>query len=718
MSPELNVLERAFSEHPDLDHALALAEAYLADHRLMEAMVVCKKGLRTAPHSPNGLLMLSRIYLVQGKLPKAEEIALELLAHPDMDADACHILGSAAFQRGNKAHAAQWFHRGLDSSPMHSGLTAGLAQLGPSYAEPPPKHPTKHRSMEALELVKELEIADAPESVAEPKPVHAQTVTSYERDLLDDYDGGTPRNTTVPPDYSKTWRSVAILAAIVAVIGAGMATHTYLKAKDQHEVSKSLAAIVNALASDRVTDYQDVMMHADRVLHIVPLNTLASAQGAYAAAVLAIDHAKRDAVPAIARFLGNIPPNTLDLPAEYYAAQMMLSFLRGRFSEGLELQDPFTASRHPHVLIAMERHRLLTANGATPREVQDQIMRLGAMKGKNFRVLMYLGWHALALEENQRALSYFEEVLKKQPDHVLAKLGIALVRAIGSSTPIEPAERKAIIEITDDVLHSGVGLRSPRAMAIAHFILGLLAERGGDKATASQEMALAMPALNNEGTFHWIQGLQSIQIGRFRTAARALAEVVKHNPQSTKAWLLLAQAQLDDASPSSAKASLAQALQLGAQTTPYVQLLEGRIQLGNRHFEEAVATLGAIPADADPAVRAQSVLAIAEALSSNKQHLEAAAKLTSLLNSSVLDIPPHMHAVLWCMLGVEETYSGQSSSAVVSLNRGIAYDPNYALCYFPLCTLSHDRNACETYLRLDPEGPHAKVVARVLSKVH
>src|SRR5712692_3308939 len=78
LSPaELAKLEHAFATDPSSDAYRPLAEAYLAMGRFMEAMVVCKKGVKTHPHFPEARLLLARVYQDQGKDRKALE---ELLA--------------------------------------------------------------------------------------------------------------------------------------------------------------------------------------------------------------------------------------------------------------------------------------------------------------------------------------------------------------------------------------------------------------------------------------------------------------------------------------------------------------------------------------------------------------------------------------------------------------------------------------------------------------
>src|SRR5438270_12929514 len=74
LSPaELAKLEHAFATDPNSDAYRPLAEAYLGMGRFMEAMVVCKKGVKAHPDRADPRVLLARVYAEQGKDRKAIE---------------------------------------------------------------------------------------------------------------------------------------------------------------------------------------------------------------------------------------------------------------------------------------------------------------------------------------------------------------------------------------------------------------------------------------------------------------------------------------------------------------------------------------------------------------------------------------------------------------------------------------------------------------------
>src|SRR5512134_1722908 len=88
LSPaELSSLEHAFAADSASDAYRPLTEAYLAMGRFMEAMVVCKKGVKAHPDDPAAKVLLARVYADQGKDRKAlEELQAVTAAYPTFGA--------------------------------------------------------------------------------------------------------------------------------------------------------------------------------------------------------------------------------------------------------------------------------------------------------------------------------------------------------------------------------------------------------------------------------------------------------------------------------------------------------------------------------------------------------------------------------------------------------------------------------------------------------
>ena len=76
---DIKALEIEFAKNPKSEVFIDLCEAYIADKRFMEALVVCKKGIKNLPPDDlRGRLMLVKIFETQGKKQKAEQEMAQL----------------------------------------------------------------------------------------------------------------------------------------------------------------------------------------------------------------------------------------------------------------------------------------------------------------------------------------------------------------------------------------------------------------------------------------------------------------------------------------------------------------------------------------------------------------------------------------------------------------------------------------------------------------
>ena len=123
-------LELRFAQNPRSDAYIALCEAYLAQGRFMEAMVVSKKGIKAHPDAVEAKLLLSRVYAAQNKLPRAlQTLAAATAAHPN-DPRVYTLRARVKLTSGDHAGAVHDLKRALDVDPNHEEAIRQLAALG------------------------------------------------------------------------------------------------------------------------------------------------------------------------------------------------------------------------------------------------------------------------------------------------------------------------------------------------------------------------------------------------------------------------------------------------------------------------------------------------------------------------------------------------------------------------------------------------------------
>jgi tetratricopeptide (TPR) repeat protein len=133
-------LELRFAQQPESDAFIPLCEAYLEQGRLMEAMIVCRKGLKTLPDSESAQLLLARILIAQKKLPRAlTELDKAVGAHPSSSA-ARSLRGSVRIDAGRDAEGVEDLQEALRLDPDDARARTILTERG-LLAAPIPEPP-------------------------------------------------------------------------------------------------------------------------------------------------------------------------------------------------------------------------------------------------------------------------------------------------------------------------------------------------------------------------------------------------------------------------------------------------------------------------------------------------------------------------------------------------------------------------------------------------
>ncbi len=138
---DLAALEMAFAKEPASDAFIPLSTAYLEQGRFMEAMVVCKKGIRSQPDNIQGRILLAKVYAGQGKVPKAIDEIQKAIDQDQSVAEAHFVLGQLHERAGRFEESIEAFKAALEQDRDFSAAKDALAEkgvevdLGPSPEE-------------------------------------------------------------------------------------------------------------------------------------------------------------------------------------------------------------------------------------------------------------------------------------------------------------------------------------------------------------------------------------------------------------------------------------------------------------------------------------------------------------------------------------------------------------------------------------------------------
>ena len=127
---ELAQLKQAFSKDPFSEAYHPLAEAYLLSNSYMEAMVVCKKGIKAFPGKAEPHILMARIYAAQKKDAKALDEVKQALERDDSNVDALLLASELSYKSGNSGDGADYLKKAQSLEPGREDVQAACQRRG------------------------------------------------------------------------------------------------------------------------------------------------------------------------------------------------------------------------------------------------------------------------------------------------------------------------------------------------------------------------------------------------------------------------------------------------------------------------------------------------------------------------------------------------------------------------------------------------------------
>jgi tetratricopeptide (TPR) repeat protein len=556
---ELAALEHAFAKDPNSDAYRPLTEAYLAMGRFMEAMVVCKKGVKAHPDDSAPRVLLARIYAAQGKDRKAlDELAAALATRP-ADAAANRMAGLLQLKLGEKDLGIAALRKAWESAPddaetLEAMKTWGLSFAAPAPPPPPPAAesatptiaPTVHspspspREREpgpasAPASAEEVQVAPsvaAPQeepsrgtaATPQPGPAPARN-TAYSEELASRY--GTKEYTLEHPvggGRRKHHRALVATAALgvvfAAVLGAWFAVSSMRKARAV-EIDRLLRQTRELLEKDSYASYKEAAKLCERILDRDPDSLGGHAYLAYIDAIRWGEHGESEGLRDDARKHLEAVTRGGRGHSHAYAATAYLAFHGGDASGAIAalkkvMAGPEGASSLLHGVLGVLEMQSGDLDGAR----QDLTMARQNAPG-DVRITQMLAeqWRRRGQGYEVQASALYDTALTRlAPDHVPSLLGKAQLLLEGGR-PDEASKRIA------RVLEMGPGA-SPRQVAVAHALRGSVLHAQGKKeeGDAAEQQALALDPSNGE--IHDLVGRRKLRGGDVNGAVESLQKAI------------------------------------------------------------------------------------------------------------------------------------------------------------------------------------------------
>ncbi|HUL60359.1 MAG TPA: tetratricopeptide repeat protein [Anaeromyxobacteraceae bacterium] len=560
---ELAALEHAFAADPtSVEACRALTEAYLSVGRFMEAMVVCKKGVKAHPGDPAQRVLLARVYAEQGKDRKAlEELAAVLQAHP-RDLAGNKMAGALHLRLGEREPGTAALRRAAEVAPADPevqallakyGIAAQAAPVAPRVASPggPPVAPRAAHGAAAPAGRGQAAaaVAGLPESVDVPilTPVPGssrQQGLAYAKELADKYttqeftlsSTGEFRARARQRHRATIVTTVGLFAVLLLALGGWVVFNQARKARIE-TIDKLLKETRELVDRDGYASYQAAAQRCARILDADPDSLAGHAFLAYVDAILFAEHgagevAKGEAVRQVeaARRLGR--------HSHLIAAEAYLRFSGGdpagalkdlkAFLDADESQSPLLTG----VLGVLQmqagdldaaRETLSRAQKANPGDA-----RIAAMLGEQFR--------RRGEGYELQASGLYDYALRIQKEHVPSLLGKAQLL-------LDRGQYDQAAQLVQLVASPQAGA-SPRQQAVARVLRGslLFAQGKGAEGQAEEDAAAKLDPSNADVPY--LVGRRKLREGDAAGAVDAFQRALGMDPRRMVFYIDLTRALL------------------------------------------------------------------------------------------------------------------------------------------------------------------------------
>ncbi len=646
LSPaELAKLEHAFATDPASEAYRPLAEAYLGMGRFMEAMVVCKKGVKAHPNRPDPRVLLARVYAEQGKDKKAlEELQSALQVSPS-DKAALRLTGSLQLKTGEADAGKANLLKAFDADPADQDTLAAMQQYkveAPKPAAPPPPpapvapppsqrvpsnggsgheapavvqgHPPvqqQQRAPQGQQRSAQQQRAPAPRPSAKPaqrryEPQEESTSTVSELSEM-------PRRRS---GAGHGFRNFVLTGSALLAILVGYRVYGWIHGRTVQAVNKALRESAAAIKQDSFAEYEKAAKAAEVAVDSDPSSLEAHSYAAYAYTIRWGEHGVADRDRA-EEHLNYVKKSKGENKAQgfYLSANALFGYYSGKGAEALKQLssevDDFEAKgqRSPMLYLTLG---ILQMQSGDLEKAKENMEKAQQSASDDPRVYAMLGTLARRRGNDQEALRHFNSALKySHNSHPDGLIGTALLvldqenAAAGFGTANKYI--KSLLESEPPP--------SPRQLAMAHMVKALLISRASHdiplydksvqdklwqesgvtndpakaKAEVAKEEATAMADSTNP-ELYLIKGKRLLYEDQSASAAEEIKKAIAMNDTRAYYWSELAKAYMKkEGSEKEAEDALRKALQK-LPDSPKLLTQLGQVLYKQKKVDEALDT--------------------------------------------------------------------------------------------------------------------------------
>jgi tetratricopeptide (TPR) repeat protein len=571
---ELAALEHAFAADPSSDAYRPLTEAYLALGRFMEAMVVCKKGVKAHPGGAAARVLLARVYAEQGKDRKAlEELQAALESHPQ-DLAANRMAGTLHMKLGEKEQGTAALQRAASAAPNDQEILEALKKWGVALpASPPAREPSRFQG-QAAPVVPRVAPPAVRAPSAQPAPSGApdggamraagtapavpmapaapparkapERDLDYARELADKYGTEEYRISTgktgeLPLAARRKGPGLRATLLLLVLLGAALvgwsAYTSWRKARDS-EIAKLLKDAGEFIAKDSYASYQQASKLCEQVLEKDSDSLAGHAFLAYVDTLRWGELGEGDALREEAKKHLEAAKRRKDRHSHLIAADAYLQFYGGDPKGAIETLERVLKGPEGGTsgllygalgVVQMQSGDLDGAKESltTARKFADRDVRVNEMLAEQYR--------RRGSGSEMQAKLFYDAALRLNPDHVPSLLGASMVY-------VEEGQYDTALKGVQKVLDSRDA--SNRQLALARVIKGSILYAKGKPVEGAEEEKQALELDRTNPDIQDLVARRKLRDGDVAGAVDSAQHAVQMDPQRVAFYVDLAAAMM------------------------------------------------------------------------------------------------------------------------------------------------------------------------------
>ena len=532
---DVSQLEMQFSQDPNSLVFVDLVDAYIEKGRLVEAMIVAKKGIKS--HPKEGYLSLAKVYLKQSKYQKGIEALNELIKIDDRCAMAYFMKGNLHLKLNENEAAIEALKKAYELDPTNLEAKALLLEKGVNLTPPgalkeegeeehtekvAPKRPAGGgKSAPAKKKVAGAEPkrmppppVERPSEIPSTEASEAEPATTSQPASSEAAPAPKKKITRLPPPTAEDFasddvlkkdqaRRTLMLIVILAVISAtiiGFIAYTANKAK---KIKNLTNLAVENIKLDTYYGYLEAKRALEEAIKLEDSGNFKATLG-YVEAILFGEYGGDAAIVKAATEHINDAIQKKDTSATLTAAQMLMKIYGGDANSAIQLgkEEVIKGAQHARLLWALAIGLMKIGNYD---EAIDYVKKAHLSetgndpKAKDPRSYKIMGDISYKQGYMNQALGQYQLALKDNKEHTGSLLGSALVLSQDLSKYDEA------LKIVEDVLKlKSENKLSPREESLAIFIKGVIfynkgnTKEGEDLLNASLNLDKENPLIHFE----------------------------------------------------------------------------------------------------------------------------------------------------------------------------------------------------------------------------